>query len=86
MDKLGAIGGLTIASSSLKFVVNKSVILFKLFGDKHHFGLIIDIVGHDSKILFVCRVLRVNQYDPHFQAYEVKERKDFFTPLSLYPT
>jgi hypothetical protein len=74
-----------VTVGSLKFVVNKSVILFKLFGDKHHFGLIIDIVGHDSKILFVCRVLRVNQYDPHFQAYEVKERKDFFhaiVPLS----
>jgi hypothetical protein len=75
-----------VTVGSLKFVVNKSVILFKLFGEKYHFGLLIDIVGHqDRTILFICKVLRVNQFDSHFQAFEVIEREDIFhaiVPLS----
>ena len=71
---------LWIEVGSIKFKLNDSVVVFKLPGNKFHFGVIVLIFSHkdSKKIGFTCRVLKVIEFDYRFQAYKVRERRDKF--------
>lgn len=67
-----------IIVGTVKFIANKSVVVFKLFGEKFYFGLVTHLVGEDGQFVFICKVLKVNGFDLHYQGFEIMERKDFF--------
>jgi len=59
--------------SSLRYQVNKSVLLCPLRGSvSAQFGVLSDIFLYDSKILFVCQMYRTLGFHKHYQSYKVR--------------
>ena len=68
-----------ITIGSTKFSSNHSVVLCPATGIiPAYFGLIVNIIVHDNRHLFLCKMYRVSHFDPHVNAFCVVRRKDGF--------
>ncbi len=62
---------------SIKFKKNESVVIIPA-GDRANFGLIVNILEHEGKFVFVCKVFRTKNFDKQYQAFRICERSDNF--------